>query len=61
MPADGFYEWKAVPGQKRKQPYYVKVRDGLFAFAGLWTPPAGPGPRILAGSTTGWGAFRPEG
>jgi putative SOS response-associated peptidase YedK len=43
VPADGFYEWKAVPGQKRKQPYYVKVRDGLFAFAGLWTPPAGPG------------------
>ena len=43
VPADGFYEWKAVPGQKRKQPYYVKVRDGLFAFAGLWTPSAGPG------------------
>ena len=43
VPADGFYEWKAVPGQKRKQPYYVKVRDGLFAFAGLWTPSAGAG------------------
>jgi putative SOS response-associated peptidase YedK len=43
VPADGFYEWKAVPGQKRKQPYYVKVRGGLFAFAGLWTPPAGSG------------------
>src|SRR5262249_31188869 len=38
VPADGFYEWQAVPGQKRKQPYYVKLRDGLFAFAGLWTP-----------------------
>ncbi len=43
VPADGFYEWKAVTGQKRKQPYYVKVRDGLFAFAGLWTPSAGAG------------------
>jgi putative SOS response-associated peptidase YedK len=43
VPADGFYEWKAVAGQKRKQPYYVKVREGLFAFAGLWTPPAAPG------------------
>ncbi len=43
VPADGFYEWKAVPGQRRKQPYYVKVRDGLFAFAGLWTPSAGAG------------------
>jgi putative SOS response-associated peptidase YedK len=39
VPADGFYEWKAVPGQKRKQPYYARLKDGgLFAFAGLWTP-----------------------
>jgi putative SOS response-associated peptidase YedK len=39
VPADGFYEWKAVPGQKRKQPYYARLREGgLFAFAGLWTP-----------------------
>ena len=39
VPADGFYEWKAVPGQKRKQPYYVRLKaGGLFAFAGLWTP-----------------------
>ena len=39
VPADGFYEWQAVPGQKRKQPYYVKLRgSGLFAFAGLWSP-----------------------
>jgi putative SOS response-associated peptidase YedK len=41
VPADGFYEWKAVPGQKRKQPYYFRLKGGgLFAFAGLWTPPA---------------------
>lgn len=40
VPADGFYEWKAVPGQKRKQPYYLRLKGGgLFAFAGLWTPP----------------------
>jgi putative SOS response-associated peptidase YedK len=39
VPADGFYEWKAVPGQKRKQPYYARLKDGgLFALAGLWTP-----------------------
>ena len=39
VPADGFYEWSAVPGQKRKQPYYVKLKGGgLFAFAGLWAP-----------------------
>jgi len=39
VPADGFYEWKVVPGRKRKQPYYARLKGGgLFAFAGLWTP-----------------------
>jgi putative SOS response-associated peptidase YedK len=33
--ADGFYEWKREGS--RKQPYYIKLRDGEpFAFAGLW-------------------------
>ena len=41
VPADGFYEWKAVPGQKRKQPYYLRLKGGgVFAFAGLYTPAA---------------------
>jgi putative SOS response-associated peptidase YedK len=35
IPADGFYEWKPMPGPK--QPFYYRLRDGgLFAFAGLW-------------------------
>lgn len=35
VPADGFYEWKGVPGQK--QAYLIHRPDnGLFAFAGLW-------------------------
>jgi putative SOS response-associated peptidase YedK len=39
IPADGFYEWKAVAGSRRKQPYLIRMRDGgLFAFAGLWEP-----------------------
>ena len=39
IPADGFYEWQALPGQKTKQPIYARLRDGaLFAFAGLYTP-----------------------
>jgi putative SOS response-associated peptidase YedK len=39
IPADGFYEWKPVPGQKRKQPYFLRLKGGgLFAFAGLYTP-----------------------
>ena len=38
VPADGFYEWKPVPGQRRKQPYYLRLKGGgLFAFAGLYT------------------------
>jgi putative SOS response-associated peptidase YedK len=37
VPADGFYEWQPVPGQKRKQPMFVHRRDGEpMAFAGLW-------------------------
>jgi putative SOS response-associated peptidase YedK len=45
IPADGFYEWQAVPGQKVKQPFFISLRDTpVFAFAGLWeqwTSPAG--------------------
>src|SRR5437667_6400831 len=37
IPADGFYEWQAIPGQKTKQPFLIGVRDApVFAFAGLW-------------------------
>lgn len=36
IPADGFYEWLAVPGRKTKQPMYIRLKGGeLFAFAGL--------------------------
>jgi len=37
IPVDGFYEWQARPGQKKKQPYYIQRDDGEpLAFAGLW-------------------------
>lgn len=37
VPADAFYEWEKVEGQKRKQPWLIKRADGeLLAFAGLW-------------------------
>jgi putative SOS response-associated peptidase YedK len=37
LPADGFYEWQAVPGGPRKQPMFVHRVDGEpLAFAGLW-------------------------
>ena len=48
LPANGFYEWKAVQegGRSAKQPYYVRPQDerNLFAFAGLserWVSPEG--------------------
>ena len=35
IPADAFYEWKAIAG--RKQPYCIRLRDeGPFGMAGLW-------------------------
>lgn len=38
IPADGFFEWQVIPGEKRKQPMYIRLLDGeLFAFAGLYT------------------------
>jgi putative SOS response-associated peptidase YedK len=43
LPADGFYEWKKLPGGKRKQPYYLERRNGdPIALAGLWEEWRGP-------------------
>jgi putative SOS response-associated peptidase YedK len=39
VPADYFYEWKALDDSKKpkKQPYAIQLRSGEpFAFAGLW-------------------------
>jgi putative SOS response-associated peptidase YedK len=34
---DGWYEWATVPGQRRKQPYAIRMPDGSpFALAGIW-------------------------
>ncbi|OWY63527.1 hypothetical protein B7486_52620 [cyanobacterium TDX16] len=43
IPADGFYEWAKVEGQKKKQPMYIARTDGEpLAFAGLWEVWRGP-------------------
>lgn len=35
--ASGFYEWRAVPGQKKKLRHLITVGEGQpIAFAGLW-------------------------
>jgi putative SOS response-associated peptidase YedK len=28
VPVDGFFEWKAIKGQKAKQPYAIAMKDG---------------------------------
>lgn len=51
VPADGFYEWQAVPGQKLKQPYFIRMADDApFAFAGLWERWQGEG-KVLESCT----------
>ena len=35
--ADGYYEWKQIPGDRRKQPIYIRLQSQKpFALAGLW-------------------------
>ncbi len=35
--ADGFYEWKNLPGRGEKIPVYFRMNNGKpFAFAGIW-------------------------
>jgi putative SOS response-associated peptidase YedK len=37
LPVDGFFEWKAIKGQKARQPFAIAMRDGSpFGIAGLW-------------------------
>lgn len=39
IPADSFYEWQVIEGQKQKQPWRIGLKGGeLMAFAGLWQP-----------------------
>ncbi|NLM37693.1 MAG: SOS response-associated peptidase [Firmicutes bacterium] len=41
VPADGFYEWRAVGG--KKYPYYIFLKDRtVFSFAGIWEEWADP-------------------
>jgi putative SOS response-associated peptidase YedK len=43
IPANGFYEWLALAGEKRKQPYCFRPGDERpWAFAGLWERWEGP-------------------
>ena len=36
LPVDGFFEWKAIKGQKAKQPYAIAMKDGYpFGLGGV--------------------------
>jgi putative SOS response-associated peptidase YedK len=37
VPVDGFFEWKAIKGQKAKQPYAIAMKHGSpFGVGGIW-------------------------
>jgi putative SOS response-associated peptidase YedK len=57
IPVDGFFEWKAIKGQKAKQPYAIAMKDGSpFGLGGLWEnwkdPTSGEWVRTFAIITT---------
>ena len=42
VPVDGFFEWKAIKGQKAKQPYAIAQDGAPFGIAGIgenWKDP----------------------
>jgi putative SOS response-associated peptidase YedK len=57
VPVDSFFEWKAIKGQKAKQPYAIAMKDGSpFGIGGLWEnwkdPTSGEWVRTFAIITT---------
>ena len=43
LPVDGFFEWKAIKGEKAKPPYAVAMKDGSpFGIGGLWETGSAP-------------------
>jgi putative SOS response-associated peptidase YedK len=44
VPVDGFFEWKAIKGQRAKQPYAIAMKDGApVGIAGIrenWKEPS---------------------
>jgi putative SOS response-associated peptidase YedK len=57
LPVDGFFEWKAIEGQKAKQPYAIAMKNASpFGIGGLWEnwrdPTSGKWMRTFAIITT---------
>ncbi len=50
--ADGFFEWRKIEGEKRKAPYFIKMKSGLpFVFAGLWDQWKSPDGELISTAT----------
>ncbi len=47
VPVDGFFEWKAIKGQRAKQPFAIAMKDG--AGAGSFSPTPATWARLRAG------------
>jgi putative SOS response-associated peptidase YedK len=48
VPATGYFEWRVVPGQKAKQPVWIRPRDaGILALAGLWESWVSPAGEVI--------------
>lgn len=48
VPASGFYEWKAIPGQTWKQPYFARLKAGdPMGMGGLWESWTSPDGEIV--------------
>jgi putative SOS response-associated peptidase YedK len=57
LPVDGFFEWKAIKGQKAKRPHAIAMKNGSpFGIGGLWEnwkdPTSGEWMRTFAIITT---------
>lgn len=49
---DGFFEWKKIKGEKRKVPYFIKMKSGeVFTFAGLWDQWKSPDGDLISSAT----------
>lgn len=50
--ASGFYEWTLLPGDKKKTPVFIQMKDeDPFAFAGLWDKWRDPEDNIIVSAT----------
>ncbi|MFT3906377.1 MAG: SOS response-associated peptidase [Steroidobacteraceae bacterium] len=48
IPANGYYQWCALPEIRGRQPFYVHCTDqDVFAFAGLWTGSTKPNGEVV--------------